>query len=1067
MQKFMDTLLRQRALVLLAAALLALYGLWSLQKLPIDAVPDITNRQVQINAQAAALTPAQVEQLLAAPLENALAGTPGLLATRSLSRSGFAQITAIFADDVDIYFARQLVGERLRTVEANLPDGVELELSPVTTGLGEVLMWTLDYQAFDASKNYTAGAVGWQPDGSYRTASGELLTSDIARATYLRTLQDWQVAPMLRSAHGVAGVDTIGGYVKQYQVRPNLAALAAQGLSVQALAEQIQAAHSRAGGGMINRGGEALVLRADAAITSLNALASLPIRLPSNQVLPLADLAVVELGQAQRTGAATHDGHEAVLGTALMTAGGNSRTVAIAAREKLAEVQRSLPADIYAQVVLDRSVLVGATINTVAHNLAFGALLVLVVLFLLLGNTRAAIIAALVIPLSFLFAVIGMNALGISGNLMSLGALDFGILVDGAVIVVEATLLQLGVQRQQLGRALNASERVQVAARASVAMLRPAAFGQLIILLVFLPVLSFEGVEGKTFQPMAATFMLALVGAFVFSFTVVPVLAALLLREPATVADATVTATDAHETRLMAQLRALFTPIITSAINQPRAVLTGALVLLLAAGALFGQLGREFMPRLDEGDLALQALRVPSTSLAQSIAMQSQLERELLALPEVKTVFARTGTAEAAIDPMPPSISDAVVILQPRSQWPQASLSKEQLLEKMERALAAQLGSALEFSQPIELRFNELISGVRTDLAVKVYGEDFAQLLPVAEQIAKRLQSVAGASDVKVEQVTGLPEMVVEVNRPAAASFGVSARDIVALVAASGRGEELGYVFEGDKRVAIALRAGSDTLDLSALAALPLAAANGQMIRLEQVASLRIAEGLNQVSRDNGRRRVVVQANVRERDLGSFVSEAQREVAKLALPAGVTLAWGGQFENLARAESKLALLLPIVFIGILLLLRLALGGIREALLVFCCVPLALTGGVLALWLREMPFSVSAAVGFIAVSGVATLNGLVLLQAIEQLLADGMGAREAALVGAQTRLRAVLTTALVAIVGFLPMALAAGAGAEVQKPLATVVIGGLLSATVLTLAVLPCLAARVMRHRLSS
>lgn len=1054
-QGIITSVVRQRALVLMITVALALFGAWSLQQLPIDAVPDITNRQVQINVAAPALSPAQVEQMVAAPLENALAGAEGLTATRSLSRSGFAQVTAIFRDEVDIYFARQLVSERVRALESSLPVGIVLELSPATTGLGEVLMWTLDFQPYlPGNAAYQVGQAGWQPDGRYLTPEGELLHDALDRARYLRTLQDWQVAPLLRQVNGVAGVDTIGGYVKQYQVQPDMSVLAQYGLDSAELAAQIQAANSRAGGGMVARDGEGWVLRAEAAIDSLEALAALPIQLPGRAVAPLSALAKVKIGQAQRSGAATRDGHEAVLGTALMTAGGNSRTVAMSAREKLAQVQRSLPPAVVAEVVLDRSVLVESTIKTVAHNLAFGALLVIAVLFLLLGNVRAAAIAALVIPLSFLFAVIGMSRLGISGNLMSLGALDFGILVDGAVIVVEATLLKLSTRRAALGRALRPAERAQAAVEASVSMVRPAAFGQLIILLVFLPVLSFEGVEGKTFQPMAATFMLALVGAFIFSFTVVPVLAALLLR------DTEGSAVVAHqETRVMAVLRRGFAPMICRAVEKPRAVFAGAVLLLVVSVVIYGQLGREFMPRLDEGDIAVQALRVPSASLAQSLSMQTALERALLTLPEVKTVFARTGTAEAAIDPMPPNISDAVVILSERSAWPDSRLSREALIAKMEQALAGQLGNALEFSQPIELRFNELIAGVRTDLAVRVHGEDFSRLIPVAEQIAAVLQSLPGAADVKVEQITGLPELVVVVDHYAAARFGLSAQEIIDAVIVSGRGLVLGEVFEGDKRFEINLRSGEGQFDRASLNALPLRAADGRVIRLEQVARLQVSEGMNQVSRENGRRRIVVQANVRERDLGGFVAEAQQRLADLNLPAGVSVSWGGQFENLVRAEKKLTLLLPVVLLSILLLLRLALHQWREALLVFCCVPLALTGGVLALWLRGIPFSVSAAVGFIAVSGVATLNGLVLLQAIRQQLVEGRNLLTATIDGTLSRLRAVLTTALVAIVGFLPMALATGAGAEVQKPLATVVIGGLLSATLLTLLVLPTLVLR--------
>ena len=725
-----ETAVRFRWAMTFAAAVIAMYGLFQLTKLPVDAVPDITNRQVQINTIAPALAPGQIERQVTFPLETALAGTPGLTSTRSISRNGFSQVTAIFTDQTDIYFARQQVAERMREVQEDLPEGVAPMMSPVTTGLGEVLMWTVDFIPFDPENVKQPNEPGWQANEVYLTPEGERLTTPEERATYLRTVQDWIIAPQMRSAPGLADVDTIGGYVKEYAIRPNTERLAVYGLSLGDLVQALERANVQAGAGYIQRAGEGLIVRTDALAQTVDDLAQAPVVNRDGLVIRVSDVASVNLGRAPRLGAATRDGHEAVLGTALMIADGNSRTVAQAAAERLLEVNRSLPPSIVAEPVLDRSVLVNSTIKTVAKNLTEGALLVIVVLFLLLGNFRAAAITALVIPLSFLFAVIGMNRFGISGNLMSLGALDFGILVDGAVIVIEATLLMLGQKRAELGRPLSAGERLGVAIQAARKMARPAAFGQVIILLVFAPILTLEGVEGKTFQPMAATFMLALAGAFIFSFTFVPAMAALFVREPKAkpgdVAHKQEEGGDGeHETRAIRFVRSKVEPIIRTAVRRPRSVFAGAIIMLMIGATTFMSLGREFMPTLDEGNLAMQALRVPSASLEQSLSMQLALEKALTSEPEVETIFSRTGTAEAALDPMPTNISDSVIVLKPRAEWPDQSLSKEELIGRLESIVGNQIGNAFEFSQPIELRFNELISGVRTDLAVMVFGDDF------------------------------------------------------------------------------------------------------------------------------------------------------------------------------------------------------------------------------------------------------------------------------------------------------------------------------------------------------
>ncbi len=1056
---------RFRWAVVLITAFIAAIGLYNLTQLPIDAVPDITNRQVQVTTVAPALAPEQIERQVTYPIETAMAGIPGLTSTRSLSRNGFSQVTVIFTDGTNIYFARQQVAERLATARETMPEGVEPAMSPITTGLGEVLMWTVDYVPFNSETVARPGQPGWQAGGAYLTPEGELLTTPEARATYLRTVQDWIIAPQMRTAQGLAAVDTIGGYVKEYAVQPNPARLSAYGLSLNDLILALDRANTQAGAGYVRRAGEALTVRTDALASTVEDLAQAPVVNRGGLVVRVADVATVEIGQAPRLGGATRDGHEAVLGTALMIADGNSRTVAQAAGERLEQIRPTLPPGIEAVTVLDRSALVNATIKTVATNLTEGALLVIAVLFLLLGNIRAAAITALMIPISFLFAVIGMNRFGISGNLMSLGALDFGLLVDGAVIVVESTLLMLSQKRVELGRALTRIERLQVAAAAARKMVRPAGFGQLIILLVFIPLLLLEGVEGKTFIPMAATVMLALAGAFIFSFTFVPAMAALLVREPKTVHLDDEGRALEHETRIIRWVRLRVEPVMRQAVARPRTVMVSAFSALVVGVLAFSTLGREFVPTLDEGDIAMQSVRVPSASLEQSLAMQMALERTITAQPEVETMFSRTGTAEAAVDPMLPNVSDAVIVLKDQSDWPDSSVTKEALIERIEGLAARQIGNAFEFSQPIELRFNELISGVRTDVAVMVYGDDFDQLNEVADQVANALRQTEGAADVRVEQTTGLPTLTVSVDRFAAANYGLAAADVSEAVSAAIGGAEAGQVFEGDRRFDVVVRL-PDAMrdDPAALDALPIVSPTGVTVPLSSVARINVSEGPNQISRNDGSRRVVVQANVRGRDLGGFVADAQARVEPIALPTGVRLDWGGQFENLQRAEQRLALVVPMVFLMIGALLFMALGSFREAGLVFACVPLALVGGALALLLRGMPFSVSAAVGFIAVSGVATLNGLVLMQAIRERLDGGLPPHEAAIEGAASRLRAVLTTALVAIVGFVPMALAYGAGAEVQKPLATVVIGGLMTATVLTLLVVPTFAARVMRPR---
>ncbi|MDP3495651.1 MAG: CusA/CzcA family heavy metal efflux RND transporter [Hyphomonadaceae bacterium] len=1051
LDRIIDLSVRSRWLILLAAAVLAFFGAQQLLRLSIDAVPDITNRQVQINTIAPALGPEEVERQVTFPLETALAGLPGLTETRSLSRHGFSQITAVFTDDTDVYFARNLVNERLQSARQELPEGLAPSTGPAVTGLGEVYIYSVEFSEA-MSKD---GAV-------YVTPEGERLATALDKATYLRTVQDWIIAPQLRSVKGVAGVDVLGGYVKEYAVHPDPAKLAGYGVGLVQLVDALEHANRIAGAGYVSRSGEAYIVRADARLRSLDELSQTPVLNRGGQVVRVMDVATVETGRAPRLGSASLNGREVVIGTALMLQGENSREVAHRVGERLQAVQASLPPDVVARPALDRTKLVDATIETVEHNLLLGAALVIVVLFLALGNMRAAIITALVIPLSFLFAATAMNQFHISANLMSLGALDFGLIVDGAVVVVENTLRRLSLRKEELGRALTRSERLGVAAGAAREMARPAAFGQAIILLVYAPLLAFEGVEGKMFSPMAATVMLALAGAFVLSFTFVPAMTALLVREPK----------HHGETRSERASRKVYEPALRFAVANPAPIAFGAVGALVAGLLAFFAIGREFVPTLDEGDALVQALRVPSTSLEQSQEMQFRVENTLKAMPEIKLAFSRTGTAEIASDPMPPSISDTFVMLKPRSQWPDPSLTKAELVEKMEGELAKLLGNNYEFTQPIQMRFNELIAGVRSDVAIKVYGDDFDTMLASANNAAAVLRSIPGAADVRVEQVSGQPTITAVVDRTAAAAQGVHASDAVDALAIALGGREAGMVLEGDRRFDVVVRL-SDELrnDPAIMSQLPVMRedeeAGAQTVPLASVARFDTATGPNQISRENGKRRIVVQANVRGRDLGGFVTEARAKIASdVKPPSGGWFEWGGQFENLERASARLALIVPLVFLLIGVLLFLALGSMAEAALVFAGVPLALVGGALALFARGMPFSISAAVGFIAVSGVATLNGLVLMQAIKQRIADGVEPHRAAIEGASARLRAVLTTALVAVLGFIPMALAFGPGAEVQKPLATVVIGGLTTATLLTLLVLPAFAARLSRRRIA-
>ncbi len=1044
----------RRWLVVLLTAIAAIVGAWALARLPIDAVPDITNNQVQINVRAPALSPELVEKQVAFPIETALAGVPGLEYTRSLSRNGFAQVTAVFTDATDIYFARAQVGERLRTAEESLPEGVTPEMGPIATGLGEVYMWTVRL-AHRSQDRHRPGEPGLQPDGSYITPEGERLIGQADQATYLRTAQDWIVGPLLKNVDGLAGVDAIGGYVKQYQVVPDVQRLAALNISLADLATALEDNNTGVGAGVVDRNGEGLAVRSDARIADAGQLANTVIATREGVPILLNQVATVKTGQAIRMGSASENGREVVVGTAVMRIGENSRDVASAVAERLEQINASLPTDVIVEPVLDRTGLVNATIKTVAKNLSEGALLVIVVLFLLLGNFRAALIAALVIPITMLLTSFGMLRGGVSANLMSLGALDFGLIVDGAVIIVENALRRIAERQHTQGRVLDLDERLSIITGAAREMIRPSVFGQAIIILVYVPLLTLTGVEGKTFDPMALTVIIALVFAFILSLTFVPAMLAIWLSKRV----------DEKEGRIMAWLKSRYEPGLGRAMRRPTATIGVAIGALALAVAAFVSLGQEFLPQLDEGDVLAQAIRVPGTSVDQAQAMQFQVERAVAKIPEVRFVFSKTGTAELASDPMPPNISDTFIIMRPRDEWPDPALSKAELVEKVERALTALPGNAYEITQPIQMRFNELIAGVRADVAVKVFGDDFATMNQTAERIAGILRRTEGAVDVRVEQSEGLPMLDIRPRRDAMARLGITARAMQDTLAAAVGGRDAGMIFEGDRRFAVTIRLGdAQRADFETLGQVPVPIPGGAFVPLASVADIQVTDGPNQISRENGKRRVVVQANVRGRDVAGVVGDARVAIAEqVRLPAGVYLEWGGAFENLASARDRLALVVPACFALILLLLYGALRSVRDAAIVFTGVPLALVGGVLALFLRGMPFSISAAVGFIALSGIAVLNGLVMVTSIHDLMERGMERARAAHEGALARLRPVIMTALVASLGFVPMALATGAGAEVQKPLATVVIGGLISATLLTLFVLPTLYARFGRY----
>ena len=1030
-ERLIQFAIEQRIIVLLAVLLMAGVGLASYQKLPIDAVPDITNVQVQINSAAAGFSPLETEQRVTFPIETAMAGLPGLQQTRSLSRSGLSQVTVIFKDGTDLFFARQLVNERLQVAREQLPTGIETAMGPVSTGLGEIFLWTVEAED---------GAL--KDDGTPYTA------------TDLRVIQDWIIKPQLRNVPGVAEINTIGGFAKEYQIAPDPKRLAAYNLTLNDLVTALERNNANVGAGYIERSGEQLLIRAPGQVASIDDIANIVITTADGTPIRVRNVAQVDIGREMRTGAATENGREVVLGTVFMLIGENSRSVSQAVAKKLEEINRSLPSGVVAITVYDRTNLVEKAIATVKKNLFEGALLVVAVLFLFLGNIRAALITAMVIPLAMLFTFTGMFTNKVSANLMSLGALDFGIIVDGAVVIVENAIRRLAHAQQRHGRLLTRSERLHEVFAAAKEARRALIFGQLIIMVVYLPIFALTGVAGKMFHPMAFTVVIALLGAMILSVTFVP--AAIALFVTGKVKE--------EENLVMRTARRVYAPVLDGVMARRPLVFGLALLAIIASGVVASRMGSEFIPSLSEGDFAQQALRVPGTSLTQSVQMQQQLETTLMAqVPEILRVFARTGTAEIASDPMPPNISDSYVMLKPKEQWPDPNKSRESLIADIQRASAIVPGSAYELSQPIQLRFNELISGVRSDVAVKVFGDDMAVLNKTAEEIAETLKGLDGASEVKVEQTSGLPVLTINIDRDKAARFGLNVGDVQDTIAVAVGGRQAGTLYEGDRRFDMVVRL-SDALrtDIDGLSRLLIPVpgnAAGQLgfIALSQVASLDLVLGPNQISRENGKRLVIVSANVRGRDIGSFVDEAETAIIeKVKVPAGYWTTWGGQFEQLKEASERLRIVVPVALLLVFGLLFMMFNNLKDGLLVFTGIPFALTGGIMALWLRDIPLSISAGVGFIALSGVAVLNGLVMIAFIRNLREEGRSLSVAIHEGALTRLRPVLMTALVASLGFIPMALATGTGAEVQRPLATVVIGGIISSTLLTLLVLPAL-----------
>ncbi|BDZ72447.1 cation transporter [Methylophaga marina] len=1024
--------IERRGFILSLIIVLMAAGVWSYQHLPIDAVPDITNVQVQINTKAEGYSPLETEQRITYPVERALAGIPQLSYTRSISRYGLSQVTVVFKEGTDLYFARNLLNNRLASIKNELPDGLEPEMGPIASGLGEIFVYT----------------VSAQPKA--RQANGQAYDM-----TALREIQDWIIQPRLMRVPGITEVNTVGGYAKQYHIQPEPQKMLEFGISFGDIQQALKANNSNRGAGYIERYGQQLLVRSPGQLKTIDDIQQVVVKQMSGTPIKIMDIADVAIGKTLRTGAATQNGQETVMGTAMMLIGENSREVAKRVAAELSKIQATLPDGVIAEAVYDRTTLVDKAIATVQKNLMEGALLVVVVLFLLLGNIRAALITAAVIPLAMLATITGMVQAGISANLMSLGALDFGLIVDGAVIIVENSVRRLSLAQSGRATALPLNERLAVVFDATNEVIRPSLFGVLIITLVYIPLFTLTGVEGRMFEPMAATVVLALLAAMVMSLTIVPAAVAVFMKGKV----------KESESLIITATKSIYRPVLIWSLKLRWLVMFAALVLVLFSLTLASKMGTEFIPQLNEGDIALHALRTTGTSLQQSIDMQEVLEQRLKQFPQVDSVFAKIGTPEVATDPMPPNVADTFLILKPRKDWPNPALPKSELIKQIEAAAKALPGNNYEFTQPIEMRFNELISGVRADVAIKVFGDDLDKLKTSAQSILTIIRDIPGQADARLEQVSGLPMVSVEPKRLALSRYGLSVDSLQTMLATAIGGQEAGLIYEGDRRFKLVIRLDDEQRqNIASLGELPIALPSSSYVPLSEVATVKLVDVPSQISRENAKRRVVVTANVRERDLGSFVQEAQQKLdQQLTLPDGYWLEFGGTFEQLASASQRLAIVVPVTLFGILLLLVTMLGSIKDAAIIFTGVPLALTGGMMVLQIRDMPLSISAAVGFIALSGIAVLNGLVMLSFIRDHWQQHGDLYQAIVDGAMCRLRPVMMTALVASLGFVPMALNTGTGAEIQRPLATVVIGGIVSSTLLTLIVLPALY-HLVHHR---
>ncbi len=1030
LENIIDTSIRHRWLVMIMTVSLMIFGIYNFNKLPIDAVPDISNVQVQINTSATGYSPLEVEQRITFPIENGLSGIPKLESFRSLSRYGLSQITVIFDEGTDIYFARQLISERLQQIKNQLPNGVETQMGPIATGLGEIYMYVVE-----ADKHIK------KTDGTPYSPMD------------LLTLQEWVILPQLRQVKGVVEVNSIGGYEQQFHVLPSPEKLLRYDLTFNDVINALEKNNSNVGAGYIEKNGEQYLVRIPGQVQDITDIKNIIVTQKNAQIIKISDVANVEIGFPLRTGAATQNGQEVVLGTVMMLMGENSRNVAQLVAEKLNDINRTLPKGVVAKTVYNRTDLVDRTIATVEKNLLEGALLVVVILFLLLGNLRAAIITATVIPITMLMTITGMVEKGVSGNLMSLGALDFGLIVDGAVIIMENCIARFAIAQHHLGRILTKQERFELTSSATVEVIKPSLFGVIIITVVYLPIFALTGVEGKMFHPMAFTVIIALLSALILSLTFVPAAVALFITGKV----------QEKENKFIVFLKNIYRPILVLSLNHPKKIIASMFVLLTSSVFLVSRMGTEFIPNLDEGDIAMHAMRIPGTSLTQSVQMQQVLEKEIKKVPEVLAIFGKIGTAEVATDPMPPSVADTFIILKPRKEWTNPDKLKVAIVKDIEEIAQKIPGNNYEFTQPIQMRFNELISGVRSDVAVKIFGDNIEQLLESASDVEKQLKKISGSSDVKIEQVTGLPILSIIPNLERMNYYDLNIDDVQTIIQIAMNGQVSGQLFQGDRRFDIVVRLPEYLRNNDkALENLPIpitksAFSDTNYIPLSQIANIDIAYGANQISRENGKRRVVITANVRDRDLGGFVEELKATIEKnVTIPTGYWVNYGGTFEQLVSAKNRLTLVIPLVLVLILGLLFMAFGSIKIALLIFSGVPFALIGGVFSLWITDIPLSISAGIGFIALSGVAVLNGVVMISFIRNLQSQGTPIDTAIIEGSLARLRPILMTALVASLGFVPMALNTGAGSEVQSPLAIVVIGGIISSTILTLIILPTL-----------